>query len=93
MKIYSYLHSGAPVVATRLPTHTQVLTDDVAALAEATPEDFAEAINELLDNPIRAQEIGLNAKRLAEERYTFEQFEKTLNSIYDAARAQRDDTE
>ena len=30
LKIYSYLRSGRPIVATNLLTHTQVLTPDVA---------------------------------------------------------------
>ena len=41
LKIYQYLRSGRPIVATRLLTHTQVLDDDVAFLTEATPEGFA----------------------------------------------------
>ena len=32
LKIYQYLRSGRPIVATRLLTHTQVLNDDVAFL-------------------------------------------------------------
>ena len=38
LKIYQYLRSGRPIVATRLLTHTQVLDDDVAILTEPTPE-------------------------------------------------------
>ncbi|HEY7817901.1 MAG TPA: glycosyltransferase, partial [Vicinamibacteria bacterium] len=37
LKIYSYLRAGKPIVATRLPTHTQALDEDSAALAEPTP--------------------------------------------------------
>ena len=32
LKIYQYLRSGKPIVATRLLTHTQVLSDDTAIL-------------------------------------------------------------
>ena len=35
LKIYQYLRSGRPIVATRLLTHTQVLDDDVAVLTSA----------------------------------------------------------
>jgi glycosyltransferase involved in cell wall biosynthesis len=39
LKIYQYLRSGRPIVATDLRTHTQVLSRDTAFLAAATPED------------------------------------------------------
>ena len=36
LKIYQYLRSGKPIVATRLLTHTQVLSDDTAILTGPT---------------------------------------------------------
>ncbi len=36
LKIYQYLRSGKPIVATRLLTHTQVLSDETAILTGAT---------------------------------------------------------
>ena len=44
MKVYSYLDSGVAVLATRLPTHTQVMNDETALLAEPTPEDFSSVV-------------------------------------------------
>src|SRR5262249_25524001 len=40
LKIYQYLRSGTPIVATRLLTHTQVLSDETAILTPATAEGF-----------------------------------------------------
>ena len=37
LKIYSYLRSGKPIVATNLLTHTQVLTPEIARLVDPTP--------------------------------------------------------
>ena len=34
LKIYEQLASGLPLVATRIPSHTQVLTEDVCILVE-----------------------------------------------------------
>ena len=51
MKIYTYLQSGRPVVATRLPTHTQVLNDDVALLVEPTSTALSGGIARLLADP------------------------------------------
>lgn len=44
LKIYSYLASGVPVVATDLPTHTQTVTPDLAILAAPAAELFAAGI-------------------------------------------------
>ena len=44
LKIYQYLRSGKPIVATRLLTHTQVLSDDTAILTGASPREFADGI-------------------------------------------------
>lgn len=51
MKVYSYLDSGSPLIATRLPTHTQVLDDEIAMLVEPSAEDMARGLTELLDAP------------------------------------------
>ncbi|HET7221387.1 MAG TPA: glycosyltransferase family 4 protein [Vicinamibacterales bacterium] len=74
LKIYQYLRSGRPIVATRLLTHTQVLDDDVAFLTEATPEGFAAGILRAVDNPARAREVGAQAKRLADTKYSYEAY-------------------
>ena len=83
MKIYSYLHSGRPVVATRLPTHTQVMDDRVSVLTEPTAEAFGTGLLSLVRDASLCAEIGERARLLAEERYTFEIFQRSLNSLYD----------
>jgi glycosyltransferase involved in cell wall biosynthesis len=71
LKIYSYLRTGIPIIATDLPTHTQVLHADVALLAPPTPQGFADGIvRALLDGALRAR-LGENARRLAEEKYNY----------------------
>ena len=74
LKIYQYLRSGRPIVATRLLTHTQVLDDDVAVLTEASAEGFAEGILRAVADPARAREIGMRAKRLADTKYSYEAY-------------------
>jgi glycosyltransferase involved in cell wall biosynthesis len=83
MKIYSYLHSGTPLVATDLPTHRQVLDDEVAVLAAAEPRSFAEGLATLLCSPELRRTIGLRARRRAQSLYTVEAFEKQLSSLYE----------
>ena len=74
LKIYQYLRSGRPIVATRLLTHTQVLDDEVSFLTEATPEGFAQGILAAIDDPARARDVGARAKRLAETKYSYEAY-------------------
>ena len=90
LKIYQYLRSGRPIVATRLLTHTQVLSDDTAFLAEPTPDGFAQAILAALGDPARAAAVGARAKEVAATRYSDEAFvAKTRAAIDRLARGGR----
>lgn len=83
MKIYSYLHAGKAIVATDLPTNTQVLDAQTSQLCAATPEGFSSGILELLANPAKRATLGATAFQIAEDRYTFPVFERSLNQLYD----------
>jgi glycosyltransferase involved in cell wall biosynthesis len=72
LKIYSYLRSGTPIVATDLLTHTQVLSPDVARLAAPQAGPFADAIGGLLDDPAAGHALATAARRLSDERYSRE---------------------
>lgn len=74
LKIYQYLRSGRVIVATRLLTHTQVLSDEVAILTEPTAEGFAHGILQAINDPVSAKRIGDAAKHLANTRYTYEAY-------------------
>jgi len=74
LKIYQYLRSGKPIVATRLLTHTQVLSDRTAILTGATAQAFAEGILSALTDSARAQAVGANARQLAETKYSYETY-------------------
>ena len=74
LKIYQYLRSGRPIVATRLLTHTQVLDDGVAYLSDATAHGFAEAILDALADPERARAVAVRARQLAETKYSYEAY-------------------
>src|SRR5687768_8606624 len=74
LKIYQYLRSGRPIVATRLLTHTQVLDDDVSVLTVATPEGFAEGILKAVGDPALRHAVGARARLLAETKYSYEAY-------------------
>ena len=83
MKIYSYLHSGKPLVATAIPSHTQVLNAEVARLCEPNVDDFAQGLVWAITHCDEARKMGERARKLAEERYTFSVFKKNLLELYD----------
>jgi glycosyltransferase involved in cell wall biosynthesis len=74
LKIYQYLRSGKPIVATRLLTHTQVLSDETAILTEPSPSEFAAGILQAIENPTLAAELGRRARTLADTKYSYEAY-------------------
>ena len=83
MKVYSYLHSAVPVLATDLPTHNQVVTQDIARLAPAAVGSFAEAWRDLLENREAALAMGQRAQAFIEREHSYNAFRTTVNALYD----------
>jgi glycosyltransferase involved in cell wall biosynthesis len=82
LKIYSYLHAGKPIVATRLPAHTQVLDDSMAFLVEPTAAALAGGIICLLNNPVLGQRLGHKARQVAQEHYNMDGYVAKVAQIY-----------
>jgi glycosyltransferase involved in cell wall biosynthesis len=84
LKIFSYMASGRPIVATDLPTHTVVLDRESAILVRPSPEGLADGLVRALREPERALELGRRAARLVREKYTYELFQRRLVEAYEA---------
>lgn len=82
LKIYAYLKSGKPVVATDLPTHTQVLSIETAFLAAPQPGVFAEALHAALTDPARAGAIAQRALALAQSEFSEEGYRTRVAQGY-----------
>ncbi len=82
MKVYSYLDSGVPVLATRLPTHTQVMNDDIALLAEPDSNDFANALLKLLSDKKLRLQLAAAAKEAIERDHSYPVFQQKLHDLY-----------
>jgi glycosyltransferase involved in cell wall biosynthesis len=82
MKLYSYLLSGKPVLATRLATHTQVVGDEQALLVEPTVEAMAKGMDRLLRSPELRAQLGQAGYQLAVEQYSRSAFEERLARFY-----------
>lgn len=82
LKIYSYLRSGRPILATNLLTHTQVLTSDIAVLVPPEPHAVAEALAALIDDPSARQALAARARAVAERRYSREAYVRRTAQAY-----------
>ncbi len=69
LKIYEYMASGVPIVATDLLTHTQELDHSSAFLRKPEPEDFAQGIIESIENRKDAMKKAKNAYKIYAQRY------------------------
>jgi len=82
LKIYSYLHSGKPIVATDMEAHSQVLSEEMAVLVAPTEEAFAEGILTLVKSPALRKRLGLRAEQFARERFNPTDYVARLDRIY-----------
>jgi glycosyltransferase involved in cell wall biosynthesis len=88
MKLYSYLHSGKAILATDLPTHTQILHNRLAVLTEPSAAAFAGGWLSLIADSRRRTVLGAAGKRLAEEQYSYAAFREKLHGLFGSLEAQ-----
>jgi glycosyltransferase involved in cell wall biosynthesis len=81
-KIYTYLASGKPLVATRLPTHTQLLDDSLAFLVEPTAEGLAAGIRDALRDPAEAGRRAARGLALIEREYAGGRYAQKVAQAY-----------
>ena len=84
LKIYTYLSTGKAVVATDLPTHTQLLTSDVAVLAKPEKMAFADACLLLLNDAARRDAIGGAGQEFVQSNFNYEIFTAKLKQAYES---------
>jgi glycosyltransferase involved in cell wall biosynthesis len=82
LKIYSYLRSGVPIVATNVRSHTQVLTPEVALLVEPRADAIAKGILQLLEDQHMAWRLSQNARKLAQEVFSAEAYYAKVAEVY-----------
>jgi glycosyltransferase involved in cell wall biosynthesis len=81
-KLYTYLASGKPLVATRIATHTQLLDDSLALLVEATPEALAAGMEAVLTDPAAAEKRARAGLELIESEYSTRRYREKVQQAY-----------
>jgi glycosyltransferase involved in cell wall biosynthesis len=81
-KVFTYIASGKPLVATRIPTHTQLLDDSTAFLVEPTPRALAAGLRAALDRPDEAAARARAALDLVRREYSVERYREKIARAY-----------
>jgi glycosyltransferase involved in cell wall biosynthesis len=82
LKIFDYLAAGRPIVATDIPTHRTVLTDDRAVLVAPETGAIAQGILSLLENPGRARSLASAAQQYANTHLGWSRFVDSVETLY-----------
>lgn len=82
MKVFSYLESGTPVLATKLDMHTQVLDDEISMLVEATPIEMARGMCSLLHDKDLRERISDAAQQRIRQQFCSELLDSKLSDFY-----------
>jgi glycosyltransferase involved in cell wall biosynthesis/SAM-dependent methyltransferase len=82
LKIFTYMASGKPIVATDLETHTQVLDPRTAVLVPPTAEGLAAGILRVLQDPPLARSLARAARERVERDYSYAAFRRKIEEVY-----------
>jgi glycosyltransferase involved in cell wall biosynthesis len=82
IKLLEAMAAGLPVVTTSLGIEGIEATPGKEVIVTDKPEDFADAVADLLINPKKRQELAIAAKKLAADKYDWEKIGQKLNQVY-----------
>jgi glycosyltransferase involved in cell wall biosynthesis len=84
-KIFEYMYSRTPVLATDAEAIRPYVTSKVGRLVSQTdPPEQADAVLELHSNPDELDQMGKRGRELVKQKYNWENEARRLNTIYDA---------
>lgn len=83
VKILNALAQGLPIVSTSLGCEGIAVTPGQDILVADNPEDFAEAVARVLNDPELAARLRSNGRRLMEQRYDYRQACLPIETVYD----------
>jgi glycosyltransferase involved in cell wall biosynthesis len=85
LKIFDYLETGRPIVATDIPPHRALLGEERAVLCAPEARAIADAVTAVLTDPARAERLGTAARHYAERQLGWRRFVLTLGELYGVA--------
>ena len=84
IKLYEYMLAEIPVVASNFPLWEQIISDSDCGVCvnPKKPEEIGKAINTILTDDTRAQQMGKNGRKAVLEKYNWSIEKEKLKSIY-----------
>lgn len=72
-----------PVIATEMGTMPEILVDDCGWLfSPENEEQLAQHMTRLIENPVLVQTMGEKARQVFQNKFTFEDFEKSTQGVF-----------
>src|SRR5450631_1548620 len=82
LKIFSYLASGRPILATAIESHTQILDATSAVLVSPDAAGLAAGLARLVADPRSAAALGASARQLSDRRYGAAEYVRAVGLAY-----------
>jgi glycosyltransferase involved in cell wall biosynthesis len=84
VKLFTYLSNGLPVVANDIGGWSKIIEEEnIGLLTKDSPEDFAAAINRLLNDERLRRELSYNALNAVAEKYNWDKSRESLVKVYE----------
>lgn len=85
-KLFEYMEAGLPVVASNFALWRGIIDKSSCGICvdPNNPEEISDAIKYLIDNPVKAKEMGENGRRAVLEKYNWDKESKKLLAVYKA---------
>lgn len=91
IKLFEYMAAGLPCVVSDFPYWRELVGDADCALFvdPLSPQDIAQAVQELISHPEKAREMGQRGRELVVRNYSWEKQAQILLSFYHAFEEER----
>ena len=83
LKIFDYLAASRPIVATDIPTHRTVLSEERAVLVPPSTEALATGILSVLADPERGRRLAAAGREYAKTHLGWSRFVRSVAELYD----------
>jgi glycosyltransferase involved in cell wall biosynthesis len=84
VKMFEYMSAGLPVIASNFLLWREIIEGNQCGICvdPRNPKAIGDAIQYLVDNPQKAEQMGKNGRKVVEQKYNWSREEKKLLTLY-----------